>query len=75
MAKTNPSSAEGFHLVCDRCELDNGPVGAVRKTKFGYVPGPCSCGHSIFRLHSAEERAQRDRRDASLDDRQMRLAL
>jgi hypothetical protein len=65
------SNPEDFHLVCDRCGLDNGDASRVRKKKLGYVPDDCSCGHSMFRLLSSDEIAERER----LDERQMSLAL
>jgi hypothetical protein len=66
--KTLPEN--DFHLVCDGCGDDNGLVSAVRKTKLGYVPVPCLCGHSIFRLLTA---TQLEERQAA--DQQLSLAL
>jgi hypothetical protein len=62
-----------LHLICDRCGRDNGPVSAVRRQKLGYIPDPCSCGHALFRLLDADERADRERAEARADERQLSL--
>ena len=48
-------TSDPYILVCAECGLNNGPVSAVRKTKLGYVPPPCSCGHELFKLCADEE--------------------